>query len=519
MLAYAGFGAAEWSTWIAILVYAYGVGGATGTGVVAFIQLVPAAVAAPFFSTFSDRYRRDKALAAGYAVQCGAVTATTLALVFDAPLAVLYALAAADASAMTLTRPTQGALLPLLARTPEELTAANVATGAIESISMLTGPAGAGLLLAVGNAGLVYLVMAVVLFLSTLMVTRIGATASVVAEVRTSVWSQTLEGFRYVVRDRRASLLIVLSGGRFLQEGAMDVLLVVLGISLLDMSESGVGYLNAVFGAGGLVGASLAVLLIGRRRLGPALLVAALLFALALVALGMASSRSVAIALLVAGGCAHIVMDVSSRTLLQRTVPNELLGRTFGLLEGLAMVGLAAGSILVPPLIALGDETTPFFVVGGGLAVLVAAGCRPLLRLDADADVPERELALLRNIPIFSPLPGPVIERLAVSMRPLMILGEDVVVSLGDKAEHFFVIGEGTFEVSVRGHVVNTLEPGGFFGEVALLRDVPRTATVTAKTTGLLYTLDRDDFIEAVTGFAPSKAAADEIVTERSQPP
>lgn len=100
-----------------------------------------------------------------------------------------------------------------------------------------------------------------------------------------------------------------------------------------------------------------------------------------------------------------------------------------------------------------------------------------------------------------------------------MILGEDVVVSLGDKAEHFFVIGEGTFEVSVRGHVVNTLEPGGFFGEVALLRDVPRTATVTAKTTGLLYTLDRDDFIEAVTGFAPSKAAADEIVTQRSQPP
>lgn len=73
----------------------------------------------------------------------------------------------------------------------------------------------------------------------------------------------------------------------------------------------------------------------------------------------------------------------------------------------------------------------------------------------------------------------------------------------------------GRLEVFVDGRAVRHLGPGRSFGEIALLRDVPRTATVRATTDAELQMLDRDTFIAAVTSHAPSRKAADRLVTSR----
>lgn len=269
-LAFVGFNAAEMATWIAILVFAFEAGGAAAAGAIGVIQLIPAIIFAPVASLLGDRYRRERVLLAGYLIQALSMGTTAVALLAGAPVPVIYALAAAAATSVTLTRPAQGSLLPSLARNPEELTAANAAAGWIESLSRFGGPAAAGVLLALSGPGAVFAAMAGLLLVSALLTARIGASTAPPARTgEGSGLGDLLGGFRALVRERQPRLVVLLMGACFVVEGALDVLLVVLAFQMLDIGSGGVGFLNAAVGVGGIAGAALTTLLVARRRLTP----------------------------------------------------------------------------------------------------------------------------------------------------------------------------------------------------------------------------------------------------------
>jgi MFS family permease len=268
-LAFVGFNVAEWATWVSILAFAYGVGGAAATGLVAVVQLVPAALVAPLASIAGDRYRREWVLLGGYLAQSLSMLATAVALVTDAPVPLVYGLAALAAASITVTRPAQNAILPTLARTPDELTAANVASSWTESVSVLAGPALAALLLGLSGPGAVFAVMAGLLACSGLLVTGVrtsqvpglapaegGRQGRLAGMVRTA-----LGGFSTLARERLPRLSVGLLTVQYVMVGALDVLLVVLAFEVLDLGSSGVGLLNSAVGAGAIAGSALTVLL------------------------------------------------------------------------------------------------------------------------------------------------------------------------------------------------------------------------------------------------------------------
>jgi MFS family permease len=512
-LAFAAFNGAEWAVWLAMLVYAYRRGGATTAGLVAFVQLVPAGLFAPFASSLADRIRPARVLAAGYVAQAAAMAATAAALLASAPSVLVYALAAVAATAVTVTRPTQAALVPGLARSPDELTATNVVSGWIESVGVLVAPAATGVLLAVSGPGTVFAAMAALALVGALLVAPLGGPPAAATE-KTSVLGETAAGVRVVARHRDARLLVGLLGGQYVLIGALDVLFVVLALGVLDLGGSGAGYLNAAFGLGGALGIAATVTLVGRRRLAPPLALGAAVFSLAFVVIGLWPTVAGTFVLLVAAGAGRSLLDVAGRTLLQRAAPADVLSRIFGLLEGLSMAALAFGSLLVTALVAVGGARAALIGLGALLPLGAVLAGRRLAALDARATVPVVEISLLRSLPLFAPLGAPALEALARSLEPVDAPAGTEVIREGEPGDRFYAVANGELEVSSGGRPLRRLVRGDGFGEIALLADVPRTADVTAVTDSRLYALDKEHFVPAVTGHPAAAEEARRTVGE-----
>ena len=515
LAAYLLFILTEYAVWIAMLVFAYNRGGTAVAGLVAVAQLAPAAVVAPVAASLADRRSPVVMLAGGYLAQVAGMAGTAAAIGADAPLAA-YAAAVFASTAVTTTRPAQSALIPSLAATPDQLTAANVVAGWLEAAGAAAAGLLVGVLISLAGVGSVFAVCAGLGLAAALLVAGLRA-PSLAAEAEADANAGTAgvaEGLRLAVRQPRLRLMLALLTADAVVVGALDLLVVILALTVLGRPPSWAGYLEFAFGAGAVLAATVSALLVGRRLGGPILAAAlGLSGALAVVAFGPGLAGTVI--LLAVAGAGHLLLEVATRTLLQRSVPPRLIGRIFGVLEGFTMAGLAIGALLVPALAHLGGSRLAVLGVAAVLPLAAVAGGRAVFRLDAGTAVPVVEIALLRSLPLFAELPAPAIEGLAAALRPVRLEAGAVLIRQGDPGDAYFAIAAGELDAEQDGHFLGRYGRGDGVGEIALLRAVPRTATVTAHTAATVYQLDRDLFLTAVLGHAPTRRQAEDIAAAR----
>ncbi|MFL5971010.1 MAG: MFS transporter [Gaiellaceae bacterium] len=505
---------AHWSYGIALAVFAYRDGGAAAVGLVGLVRFLPAAAASPFTAVLSDRYRRERVIVIAELSRAGLLATTTAIVVMEGPPALVYVLAGLVAIAYSAVRPAQAALLPSVAKTPKELTAANVTSSTIESLGIFGGPAIGGLLLAATGEEVVFGAAAAAFLLSAILIGRVRVDGQPEPrERREGVFREFSAGFVTLYRERGLRVLVLLLASQTFVAGMLNVLIVVTALRLLDLGEEGVGFLNSAIGIGGLVGAVVSAALIG-RRLSSNFLLGIALWGIPIALIGVFPEPAPTLLFLAVVGLGNTLVDVSAFTLLQRAVPEEVLARAFGAVQALWVATIGIGSIAAPLLIAAVDIRGALLITGALLPTLATLLRRRLAQLD-EAPVPERQLALLRGIELFAPLPQPTQESLAQVLRPVRLASGEELFRQGDVGDRFYIVADGEVEIVIDGHVVRETGPSGYFGEIALLRDVPRTATVRAKGDVELFALDRDDFIAAVTGHDASAEVADSVIAAR----
>ncbi len=539
MVAFLLFAAVEFGTWVAILLYAYDAFGPAGVGLVAVIQLLPSAAFATIATTFADRFPRQHVLLAGYALITISTAITGVAMVAGWPPAAAVAGAVAASCSIALVRPAHWALLPMLARTPEELTTANGVAGSVEGMGGLVGPLAAAIVLTVASPGAVFALGAMGAAMSTLLVARLpvhggglvvhghgdadgrAAGEDTVdaprAQETPGLRTRTLYAVRAIGGQRDTRVVVLLLASRAFVVGATDVLFVLLALELLGIGDSGAAALGAALGFGSILGGVAAFTLVGRRRLAPVLLVGAVIFGGACMVLGLIPQPVIAALVVAVGGIGDTALDIGGRTILQRVANPRTLTRVLGTLEGLGILAMALGSLVVPVVATAAGVPAALAIVGLVLPLSVGLAWPPLAAIDRKVRVPVRELALLRDDRILSPLPAPKLEAVASAARWLTLDPGDVLIREGDAGDRYYVLESGAFRISQRGRVLHEAESarGYGVGEIALLRDVPRTATVAATVPSVVLAIARPDFLEAVTGHEQAGAAAHDTADAR----
>ena len=519
----AGSEIGHWAYATAVSVYAFNAGGAKAVGLLWVIRMVPSALAAPFAAMLGDRFKREWVMLASDLVRVVLIVAAAVAVWADSPVAVVYVLAALISVVSQAFEPAQRAIIASLSDTPTELTAANVVSSSIESLGFFIGPAVAGVLLVWVSIPTVFMITAGTIIWSAFFISRIhspgeepSGEAEEPEEAVKGFASEISAGFSALATDQRLRILVGLLAATAIVVGVFEVLIVSLAIDFLDMGESGVGYLNAGFGVGALIGAVVAAAPVGLRRLSIPFVGGGLLMGLPLLVLALVDKPIVAIICLGLLGVGNTLVDVSGFTLIQRAVPDEILARTFGALN-LAFVGsVAIGAAVAPALINGLDIRNTLIVMACFMPVLLLIFGRRLVLIDTAATAPATDrMELLRRTPIFAPLPGATLEGLAARLIPLQVEQGSEIIREGDHGDRFYLVAEGQVDVTSQGSHVSTLGPGDHVGEIALLHDVPRTATVTAKTPVSLYALERDDFLSTIGSEPLSREAAESGAASR----
>jgi predicted MFS family arabinose efflux permease len=515
-LAYLGSEVGSWIAMIALSVLSFTEGGLTGVGVVLGLRMLAPMLAAPFMGVLADRLPRKRVMIGADLVRVVLVAASAGVVALGWSVWIVYAISSVVSVAGTAFRPAQAALLPSLARTPDELTASNTVSSTIESVTAFAGPALGGVLVAATNAETAFLVTAATFVWSAALLLGIHEArpeTPAEAPAASGVLAELAVGARTLVSDRRVGLLVGVLGAQVVVSGVFFVLINAIAFDVLDGDEADLGVLLAGLGVGGLVGAAVALSMVG-SRLARGLALGVVLWGVPIALLAVWQSYAGVFLLVALIGLANTPVDVAGFTLLQRAVPDDVLARVFGILESVLYAATVVGALLAPLLVAALGLDGALVATGLFLPVLVAVLWPTLRHLDVLA-VPEGRLDLVRGVPFLAPLPPTALEHLAGALVPTTAAAGEAIVTEGEPGDRFYIVEDGQVSVVAGGRTVHEGEPGYYFGEIALLRAEPRMATVTATTDVRLLALERDEFIGAVTGHTESAAAADAVVASR----
>lgn len=511
---------AEFSAWIAVLVVAFDAGGASAAGLAVVIQLVPAAVLAPIVTAAGDRFPRHLVLAGSFATRGAAAAGIALALLSDLSLVVAYLLAAVFTVASSAAPATVASLLVHHARSPSQLMRWNVKRSFVRAAGILLGPLVTAVILAFASPSAVFGVLAVAC-LGTVVLAgallprddRLTPTVSAALILRDSS-----QGLRYVIGERHPRRVVAYIGAVEMLLGTFDVIFVAVAFDQLDRGGSATAIITAAFAVGALLAATIAS---GRPRwqLGSLVTLGAVLLTLPLLVLGEPTALIAVLLLVATLGAGNGFIEIGTQTLLQRSCVETMTSRAFGAVDSAALVAASVGAVLTGSVIDGRNLTWALVVIGLIGAVVLVAGSIALRPTERAAAPRYAGLVRqLRTVSFMQTLPQPTLERLARSLEKRAVGRGTALVRQGESGQEFFVVLSGAVDVAIDGLVVNHLAAPASFGEVALLHDDVRAATVTATETTTVAIIQQEEFLDAVSRTATSHRAAMHVA-EQYRPP
>lgn len=527
-LGFAGSSIGDWAYATAITVWAYSVGGVAAVGIWGTTRYVLMALIAPFAATLADRFPRKKVMIVTDLIR-GSIALVCAVLIFtEAPPIFVFVLATVSGLAAAPFRPSLGAIMPSLANSPTELTAANGTISTLESLAFFVGPAIGGVLLTIADIPVVIVFNALTFFWSALMVSGIkvhaplGSTETADTETlgeeteekAVGFLRESMEGFAVIGRDRNLLVAAAVATAQTVVAGASLVFGIEIAVQMTTLGPEGIGYLDSALGVGALIGGLVTIARASAGRIATDFVWGCVFWALPLLLVSIWPAMWPAFVAMFIIGAANPLVDVNLFTMLQRMVDDRVLGRVLGSIEGLQIAGLAIGSALMPLLLLFLDLRIALAVLGIGIAVIVLPAFPRFRRLDAQLREPEG-LPRLRTLALFAPLDPKSLERVAQQLKKIEVPAGATVIREGDVGDLFYIVESGALTATHNGEVLSHQGPGDPFGEIALLRDVPRTATVVADVDSTLVYLERDAFLAAVTGDVETANRAEDLVSRR----
>jgi MFS family permease len=417
--------------------------------------------------------------------------------------------------------PATAATIPTLVD-ESELVAANSLNSTIDNFVVIAGPAVGAVILLIGSPAAVFAVNAASFAGCALAVSRIRTRTKpvdVTEDGTASLRAQLAVGFQTIWNDRAARTLVAMCGLVTALWGSDTVLLVAVSAHRLGAGSRGWGYLLASLGAGGILAAPLVNRLAGSLRLAPIIILGALGYCLPTALLTLTHSVPVACAIEVFRGASTLMVDVLAVTVMQRAVPSDRLGRVFGVFFTIVYGASALGSLLAAPAVSAFGLDHALLIFGFAPAIVVLIAVPALLSIDretaATAAALAPRVALLEQLQIFSGASRTVLERLAGAAVMTNFAAGTAIVTQGDTADAFYALAEGTVEVTSSGEhggasvVLRTMQAPDLFGEIGVLEGIPRTATVTATSDCACERIDKDTFLDALTGTPISTSLVD----------
>ncbi|HUR51744.1 MAG TPA: MFS transporter [Mycobacteriales bacterium] len=502
-----------WASSVVLLAYLYDRTHSPGLlALTTAARWIPGLLANGYGGVLADRYDRAELMQISALISSVLASCMVVDVLRSGPLWILLVLNACSAIAGAPYRPAAGALTADVVG-EKDLAAANALYSVLVSGTVVAGPALGGILIAAGRPELGFGVNAASFLVAAALVRSIRTRSRGSAGRRgESLRTQFTDGVKALVGSTLARTLVLFVFLDTAVYGASSVLLVAVSVDLGGGSH-GYGYLLGGQALGGVLLAALANRLASHARLAPVIVGGMLLLCLPFAAIAVAQGLGEAVVLQVLAGAGAVLIDVLAITALQRDLPRELLSRVLGLVDMVVLAACVAGSAAAAALLKLIGLDATLVVIGIGFSALALVCSRPLVAADRRAastlDAVRARVAVLTCLDLLAAAPAPALEALARDLEDVPVRARKVLIREGEEADALWVLVSGRLEVTVAGQPVSTVEAPGYVGEIGLLTGRPRSATVTASKSCVLWRISAEAFAGAVSQLGASASITD----------